>query len=188
MTLTGRPGTEKDGYSSPYDEVSRIPLIMRYPGVLRPSTVWRSGVSLVDLMPTILDAAGVYGRLGANLSKRSLLPHLQSGRDVWRGPLVMQNVSRQKLGGAYFEDRAIRTQSWKLILRKFEAESAGPAAELYDMDVDPAESHNLYASAAHRTTVGELTAQLRNWGEENGDALAVELASRTRQSAAGGGP
>jgi arylsulfatase A-like enzyme len=90
----------------------------------------------------------------------------------------MQNVSRQKLGGAYFEDRALRTQGWKLILRKFEAESAGPAAELYDMEADPAESHDLYGSGAHRGRVSELTAQLRKWGEENGDPLSVELASR----------
>ena len=176
MTLEGRPGTEKDGYSSPYDEVSRIPLILRYPPLLRPR-VWRSGVSLVDLAPTILDAAGVYGRLGAGARDRSLMPSLESGRDEWRGPLVMQNVSRRQLGGAYFEDRAIRTERWKLILRKFDGPSTGPAAELYDMEADPGESRDLYASSNHRATVSSLAAQLRKWGEENGDALSVELAS-----------
>jgi choline-sulfatase len=177
MTLSGRPGTEKDGYSSPYDEVSRIPLLMRFPPALRPSTVWRSGVSLVDLMPTILDAAGVYGRLGADLRGRSLLPHLESGRDAWRGPLVMQNVSRRQLGGAYFEDRAIRIRQWKLILRKFEGPSEGPAAELYDVEADPAESHNLYTAAEHRPVAADLAAQLGKWGEDNQDALSVELAA-----------
>jgi arylsulfatase A-like enzyme len=173
MTLSERPGTERDGYSSPYDEVSRIPLILRYPRLLRGGTVWQGGASLVDLAPTILDAAGVYGRLGESPGPRSLLPDLREGRDRWRGPIVMQNISRQELGGSYFEDRAIRTERWKLILRKFDKVSEGPAAEFYDLGQDPGETQEVMTQ--NGATVRELAGQLRKWGEETGDKLAVEL-------------
>jgi arylsulfatase A-like enzyme len=176
MTLAARAGTEAGGYSSPYDEVSRIPLLMRYPPLLRGGTAWQSGVSLVDVMPTILDAAGVFGLAGRNPRERSLLPHLQAGRDQWRGPLIMQNISRRPLGGSYFEDRAIRTEKWKMILRKFDGESSGPRGELYDMQADPAEKTDLFRSPQHRDVVKELSGELARWGKQTGDALAVELA------------
>jgi arylsulfatase A-like enzyme len=181
VTSGERPGTGPHGYSTPYEEASHIPLLMRYPPRLKPGVVWRSGVSLVDVMPTILDVCGVESRLDGrflNLAERSLLPHLEAGRDDrWRGPLVMMNHSPRPLGGALFEDRAIRTERWKLILREFVGPSEGPAGELYDLRADPEETSDLFAAAAQQQVVRDLKAQLKHWGEKHGDELAVRLAS-----------
>ena len=54
MTLRKYPGTGVHGYSSPYDEVSRIPLVMHWPDGLPRGMVWNSGVGAVDLAPTIM--------------------------------------------------------------------------------------------------------------------------------------
>jgi len=128
------------------------------------------------VMPTILDAAGVFGRAGWSPRAGSLLPHLQTRRDHWRAPLIMQNIAARPLGGSHFEDRAIRTEKWKMILRKFDGESTGPRAELYDMPADPAEKTDLFGSPQHREVVKELAGELSRWGKQAGDALAMELA------------
>ena len=181
MTLRKYPGTGVHGYSSPYDEVSRIPLVMHWPDGLPRGMVWNSGVGAVDLAPTIMDAAGAVGRLQGRympLEERSLLPDLQAKRDRWRMPLVMMNHCQRLYEGAYFEDRAIRTERWKLILRRFKAYSEGSPGSLHDMQADPEERNDLYGDPAHQETVADLSRQLMAWGERHGDPLAMELASR----------
>ena len=57
------------------------------------------------------------------------------------------------------------------------------ASELYDLDADPYELVNLYASAPHRATVIELEAELQAWLEQTGDtdfAAPVSEAFRER--------
>lgn len=46
-----------------------------------------------------------------------------------------------------------------------------------DMRENPGETKNLYASRSN--VVRRLATQLRGWGEEQGDALAVELGRRS---------
>ena len=175
-TWVDRPGTLA-GMSIAYDEAARLPLIMHCPRLLPKGVTWGSGVSMVDLMPTILHAANVYGRLGEDYSSRSLLPDLQAGRDEWKRTIVIQNISQKGIDGVLFEERALRTERWKLILRKFGARPKMRADELYDMRSDPGEKKNLYASRGD--VVKRLAAQLRRWGEKHGDTLAAELGRRS---------
>ena len=65
-----------------YDEAARLPLIMHYPRVLPAGLIWRSGVSSVDLMPTIMHAAGLFGRLDEDYTDRSLIPDLLSADET----------------------------------------------------------------------------------------------------------
>ncbi|MBI3697876.1 MAG: sulfatase-like hydrolase/transferase [Acidobacteria bacterium] len=187
-TWIDRPGTV-DGMSIAYDDASRIPLILRYPPLLPQGAVWKPGVSLVDLAPTILDTAGVTsyspvlagisGRGGPSIHGRSLLGEIRAGREAWSRSIVMQNISQRALHDSYFEERAIRTEHWKLILRKFDVHPTARDDELYDMRGDPREMKNLYAS--NRAVVQELAAMMRKWGEETGDVLAVELGRRSEE-------
>ena len=159
------------------------------PPLLPQGAVWKGGVSLVDLAPTILDAAGVMsywpvlagisGRGGPSIHGRSLLGEIRSGRDAWSRPVVMQNISQGALHGSYFEERALRTERWKLILRKFDAHPTARDDELYDMRGDPEETKNLYAS--NGAVVQQLAAMLRKWGEETGDSLAMEMGRRSEE-------
>ena len=175
-TWIDRPGTLA-GMSIAYDEAARLPLIMHCPSLLPQGVVWRSGVSLTSLMPTIMHAANIYGRMGVNYTAQSLLPDIKAGRDEWRRTIVIQNICQKGIDGVLYEERALRTERWKLILRKFEASPSKRADELYDMREDPGETKNLYASRAN--VVGRLATQLREWGEEQRDALAVELGRRS---------
>ncbi len=167
-----RPGTV-EGMSVSYDEAARLPLIMHCPSMLPQGLVWESGVSMVDLMPTILHAGNVYGRLRRDYSDQSLLPDIRAGRDEWNRTIVIQNIPQKGINDVMFEERALRTEGWKLILRKFAALPEMRVDELYDMREDPGETRNLYDLRGD--VVKRLATQLGEWGEENGDSLAVEL-------------
>ncbi|MDE0109354.1 MAG: sulfatase-like hydrolase/transferase [Bryobacterales bacterium] len=175
-TWIDRPGTLA-GMSISYDEAARLPLIMHYPRVLPAGVAWQSGVSSVHLMPTIMDAAGLYGRLDEDFSDRSLIADLVSGWDEWSREIVIQNISQKGIDGVLFEERAIRTERWKLILRHFGARPQMRFDELYDMQNDPGETKNLYSD--RQDVVKELAGRLAKWGDQHKDALAVELGRRS---------
>jgi arylsulfatase A-like enzyme len=128
-------------------------------------------------MPTILHAAGVRGRGQTDYSERSLLPAIHAKRDDWRRPVVIQNISQKGIDGLQFEERALRTERWKLILRYFAGLFAKRANELYDMQSDPGETRNLYKERSE--IVRDLARQLVQWGDEQGDDLAVKLGRQT---------
>ena len=180
-TWKDRPGTT-EGIGVAYDEVARIPLIMRLPDVFPKGKVWQSGVSLVDLMPTILDVTNISTALSTHprpdrplIQGRSLIPNIQSGKDVWDRPVVLQNIPMKGIDNSVFEGRAIRTERHKLILRKFDLPPEFRPGELYDLQSDPEESRNLYEDPFHRSVVIDLAHQLQQWGEANKDGVAEEL-------------
>ena len=180
-TWQERPGTS-EGMCVPYDEVARIPLILRYPKAFRPGTRWESGVSSCDLMPTILDAAGVKPVMGTHpsptrpfLHGESLIARVKDRRDEWDRPVVIQNLPQSAIDGSFYEERAMRWRNWKLVLRLFDNRPAIRPGELYDLDADPAETNNLWSSRPE--VVEDLSDRLAAWGEQTRDELAVRLAT-----------
>lgn len=164
----------------PYEEVSRIPLIMRYPKMLPKGKKWESGVSLVDVMPTILEATGVSNQLGppgsglrVNQHGRSLIGAIREGNDNWDRPMVVANIPQKGIDGSYFDERSIRTAQHRLILRKFDLRPEMRPGELYDLKTDPGESRNLYSSQPG--LVKQLARQLADWGRDYRDDLSMEL-------------
>ena len=172
-TWTNRPGST-EGMCVAYEESARIPLIIRYPKTLPQGKVWNSGVSLVDLMPTILEATNVTPAGGANMQGRSLVSLVRSGRDEWDRPIVIQNVPQEGIEGSLYEERAIRNERYKLILRNFQVRPNFRPGELYDLRNDAEESRNLYES--NPQVVKEMAKSLLAWGREKQDARSVQLA------------
>ena len=107
-----------------YDEVVRVPLVLSAPGLLQPAVV-PSQVSLVDLMPTLLDLADapIDG-----LDGRSLRPLVESKEDRDRPAFV---VGTDK--GAVSQ-LALRQPPWKLTVHVHSGEE-----EAYRLDEDPGE-------------------------------------------------
>ncbi len=170
-----RPGTYQ-GMSIAYDDAARLPLIMHCPSILPKGITWKSGVSSVDIMPTIMHAAGLYGYGRESYVDRSLLPDIQAGRDEWSRTIVIENISQKGIEGMQSVERALRTKRWKLILRDFPAAPGQRVDELYDMENDPDERRNLFASKTD--VVKKLAAELAAWGDEHQDPLAIRLGRR----------
>jgi N-sulfoglucosamine sulfohydrolase len=107
-----------------YDEIVQLPLILSAPGRLEPGVVG-SQVRSVDLVPTLLDLAGLPAR---ETDGASLLP-LVEGSERGDRPAVIAGTDRGQL-----TKLAVRMPPWKLIL---EIESG--EEEAYRLDLDPRE-------------------------------------------------
>jgi len=109
----------------------------------------RELVSLVDLPPTLLDAAGL--PVPETMQGRSLLPLLRGGggETPWPEEVFVQ-ISEAEVG------RAVRTRRWKYAVRAEKADPVGDAGSdvytesfLYDLQSDPYELENLVAHSSH---------------------------------------
>ncbi|MDX1980861.1 MAG: sulfatase-like hydrolase/transferase [Bryobacteraceae bacterium] len=181
---TPRPGTA-EGMCTAYEESARIPMILRYPKTLPTGRVWRSGVTLCDLAPTILEAAGVEAVVGGIVDAvagspfqgRSLIGQIREGNDDWRRPVVIENIPQTAISGSLYEERAIRTERYKMILRRFDNRPENRAGEIYDLLDDAQETKNIWGRQPQ--LMERLAEQLVGWGRDYRDPLSVELGEWT---------
>jgi arylsulfatase A-like enzyme len=182
-----RPGSYR-GMGIAYDEAARIPMIMHWPGGLPGGVTWDSGVSLVDLAPTILGAANINtksrimeiitGRIGSPFHGRDLVAEINSGRDDWPVPVFMQNVPEAAIENSWFDERAMRSERWKLVLREFNADPRARSNALFDLQNDPGEAENLYGDPSYRDQLkAQLTLMLEH-AEKLRDDLSIKLAKK----------
>ncbi|MEO6916570.1 MAG: sulfatase [Chitinophagaceae bacterium] len=134
-----------------YEESFRTPMVMRYPGVIKPGTVNNNFVLNLDIAPTMLEAAGV--AIPKDMQGESMLPLLKKtgkGRDV--------------LYYHYYENGehsvspqfGIKTKRYKLI-RFYKRVNSW---ELFDLQKDPNEMHNLYGKKGYEKITDDLHKQL----------------------------
>jgi len=132
-----------------YDEVLHVPLIMRHPAL---PTGWRSATPamLVDVMPTILELAGLPPP--AAIDGQSLVPRVRDGgRDG--GP----DGYAEHLG-SIAEARTVVDDGWKLIVVR---EGGRQWSELYDMRADRGEERDLLADGQAPPDVAGEAQRLR---------------------------
>ncbi|MBM3459622.1 MAG: arylsulfatase, partial [Armatimonadetes bacterium] len=132
------------------------PLIARWPaGIRAPGRLDRSVGHVMDLMPTLLDVAGVtYPR---RLESRELLP--LDGRS-FRPALEKRTLPERTVGWEHEGNRAIRVGDWKLVA------SYRRPWELYDLRRDRTETRDLAAEQPER--VRTLTASWQRWADDLG--------------------
>lgn len=137
-----------------YEEAIRIPLLIRYPRLIRAGTTIDEFALSIDLAPTVLELAGVTSE--REFDGRSLKPLLTGSppRD-WRTSFLIQYNSDTVFPRVHrMGYRAIRTARWKYI-RYRELDGMD---ELYDLLNDPYEMQNVISESPD--TVRELNAGL----------------------------
>ena len=142
-----------------------VPLIVRWPSIVRPGSVSNALVSLMDIFPTFLDILDIEPS-ALKLDGVSLLPLLHGQQpQAWRDALFdaydMHAYTRYQ--GSEDSMRMIRTEAWKLVLHLKHAN----AHELYDLKRDPGEHENLYGSLAVATKQQSLQRRLHIWMRQN---------------------
>ncbi|MCK4991801.1 MAG: sulfatase-like hydrolase/transferase, partial [Bacteroidales bacterium] len=119
-----------------YEESLHVPLIIRYPGKVKPATVSDDFVSVLDFAPTFLDYAGI--EENSQFQGQSIKPVLSGTTpDDWKSAHFYHYFAQFEVPSHY----GIRTNDYKLIYF-YEAEQE-PKWELYDMKNDPKEMVNL---------------------------------------------
>jgi arylsulfatase A-like enzyme len=143
---------------STHNSSIRIPLIIEGPGFDRGEPISEL-VGIIDIAPTLLDAAGVAAPAG--MKGRSLIPLLKDAkaRDAWPNQQFIQ-ISESMTG------RAIRTQDWTYCVADISGATQQPAAatyheyQMYDQRADPNELVNLAGRQEYRAKADELRDQL----------------------------
>ena len=155
----------------------RVPAVLRGPGFEGGNRI-EEPVSLIDLPPTLLDAAGLSAP--DEMEGRSVRPLLgEPGADDWKDDVFIQLISGAEVG------RALRTPRWKYGVHAPEASpNDDPQPDtyeeryLYDLHRDPYEQTNLIARHAYRDRAATLRTRLRE-RIETVEAQDVEITPRT---------
>jgi arylsulfatase A-like enzyme len=153
-----------------HDSSLRVPTALVGPGFDGGGRI-NDLVSLIDLPPTLLDAAGI--TLPAEMQGRSILPLLRGERAGWQQEVFAQ-ISESHVG------RCIRTARWKYSVIAVEANgwsdmNADEYAEecLYDLFADPYELNNLVTLDAFEQVKTNLRARLIQRMQEAGERAPV---------------
>lgn len=141
------------GKQNMYEHTIGVPLVLSGPSV-RPGAKLETPCYLRDLFPTVCELCGI--EAPQDIDGRSVKPALEGKA----GP-------HEFLVG-YFQDvqRMIRTDRLKLIrYPKLGRE------QLFDLQADPEELHDLSEIVNHKAVVGDLRDKLRRWLAQHGDPL-----------------
>jgi len=138
-----------------YDIITRTPLIVWAPGRFAPRVV-DDLVQQIDLAPLIMELAGV--PVPESWETHSLLPALR-GDPSWEGrDFVYAEQARDGILTGTPMMTMVRNRDWKLV--HFLGCEDG---QLYDLNADPGEIHNLWWNPAYKTEREALLAELRDW-------------------------
>jgi choline-sulfatase len=130
-----------------YEWSARVPLLVRLPGAAEAGRRVPAPVSLVDLLPTLLDLTGVSAAGRAPMDGDSLMPEL-SGRDRDEERPVFSEYHLEKVWAPCF---MVRRGGWKYI------HIVGHPGQLFDLEHDPGEWENL----SGRPEVAAIEEELR---------------------------
>jgi len=151
-----------------FENSSRVPLVVVNPhGSSRPRS--SALVSLVDLLPTMMDIAGdePFVDSPGKLDGNSLIPLMQPGKDArWDNAVISEYTGE----GTCAPVRMLRRDQFKLIY------THGEADLLFDLAADPLELNNLGASPEFADQIASMKAELlSDWNPD-------EIAKLARQS------
>jgi len=159
----------REGKGFAYEGGIRVPMLVRWPGVVKPKSICSTLVHVVDLLPTRLEAAGAKGSVPPvhPLDGVSLLPLLR-GRSIPTRPLYWY-MPFYDLNWAATPSAVIRDGDYKLIEYfgdYFEAQEGDryvtrPRLELYNLKLDLSEKRNLAEQEPTRTA--RMRTQLHAW-------------------------
>jgi choline-sulfatase len=137
-----------------YEELIHVPLILRWPGQLQAGQRISALTELIDLAPTLLDAAGAERYPG--MQGHSLLPLLRGEPGAFKRDDIyceFYNANFSYRPGAH--TTMIRNERYKLAVAHGQ-----PTGELYDLQNDPHEHCNVWSDPANLQTRAELLQKL----------------------------
>ncbi|NQU25329.1 MAG: sulfatase-like hydrolase/transferase [Candidatus Nealsonbacteria bacterium] len=138
----------RGGKGSVWEGGHRVPAVAWWPGKIKPGTLSDDLCISLDVMPTMLDLAGVPLPKGLKLDGVSLAPLLLQGKSLGRRQL-------------FWEGTAMRDGPWKLVVRA-RGFTDGPA--LFNLDDDLGEQNNLAEQQGDR--VRQMRAAIEAWKQD----------------------
>ncbi len=181
----------------PYDSGTKVPMIVRWPGVIEPGTVIDDLVSSIDLGPTVLSLANV--PIPEHMQGKAFLG--AQAEEPWEYVFS----ARDRFDESYDMVRSVRNKKWRYMrnyypnkpyvvwvpyrnqspimqeLLRLQAEgnlegpqklwfqNTRPPEELYDTEKDPHNINNLANDPQYQDVLMEMREVLDHWRLESGD-------------------
>jgi N-sulfoglucosamine sulfohydrolase len=174
------------------EQGTKVPFIVRWPGIVKPESTSSTLLNFVDVLPTFLEAANT--KIPETIDGKSFLKTLKGSEekihDYIYGVQTNQNIQACKI----FPSRMVRGEKLKLIinfnaLEKLDTNLGDnpiinefitigantfpntPYEELYDLSVDPYQTNNLANNPSYKTQKEELARALKTWMISQNDFL-----------------
>ena len=139
-----------------YENSMRVPMLIRYPKMIKPKTRIKKQCLNIDMAPTILDMAGI--EIPDYMQGDSMLGLLSGKPEAdWRTSILFEYYLDTYWPYAGPNQIAVRTDRYKLV----DAFLKNDIDELYDLELDPGEMTNLINSEAHDDIEDNLRAEAK---------------------------
>ncbi len=136
-----------------------IPAVIRWPkGIQKPNRVVDDMIAITDFAPTLLEASGI--SVSQSFSGKSLMDYLQNTQRI---PIHTAHHTQTNGNELYGIQRSVMTRKWKYVYNGFDYD------ELYNMQDDPEELHNLAKDPAYRSVIRGLAKQLWQFAKNHKD-------------------
>jgi arylsulfatase A-like enzyme len=158
-----------------YEESLHNPFIVRYPKEVQPGSVNDNFINNIDIAETFLDYAGI--PIPSDMQGRSFRPLLQGKTPSdWKDFLYYrywENGTTHKVYSHY----GVRDRRYKLIYyycdplkqKGAHKDPHEPMWELFDLEKDPYELHNVYDKSEYIDIVKKMTSELNEIQQKLGD-------------------
>jgi len=184
-----------------YDSGTHVPLLVRWPGHIQPGTVRDDLVSFIDFAPTMLALGGVaaptnmHGQVFLGPRRAPDRKYVFAARDRMDETPDRIRAVRSKdfqyirnfhpelpyAQRIQYMEEMPTMREWRRLnaegklneTQKLFFAPTKPTEELYDVNADPDEVHNLAADPKYAATLGELRAALDRWLAETHDMGAI---------------
>lgn len=147
-----------------FDLSLRVPLIVRWPGVVQAGTKIEQLISNVDTFASVLGMLEVPPPPDYKQHGQDFTPLLRGEKTPWRDAAFAQYDLHN---GSLAFMRSIRTERWHLVRHHLTIGSD----ELYDLMNDADEMKNLHGDAKHRAVRDQLQQQLTEWQRSIDDPI-----------------
>jgi uncharacterized sulfatase len=147
-----------------FDLSLRVPLLVRWPGVVKPGTDIDAPVSNIDTFASYLGMLKVPMPPGYKQEGKDFSPLLRGEKVAWRKEVFAQ-YDLHNSGLAFM--RSVQTEHYHLVRHHF----SNYMDELYDLKEDPGETKNLYHNARYREVRDQLQASLTQWQRSINDPI-----------------
>jgi arylsulfatase A-like enzyme len=154
-----------------YEQAIRVPLIFRGPGIKKET--FDTPVSHLDIMPTLLEMVGI--SYPDDLDGISLRKCLAEGTPPPERPIFSQYSGNPAVGDIR---RAVITRKFKFVY------DPQDLLELFDLEADPLEMHNLAGHPENTPLMRRLFCQCKKWAETHNDWVQFSETAIERHSEA----
>ncbi len=173
LATTNKPLRAGKGHI--YEGGIKVPVFVRWPGVIEKKTITETIITGMDYFPTILEMCGLSAEPGNHIDGKSFVPALKGNKINNDRPFYWHQIAARPTSTGDHNSSVIRIGDYKL--HHFLDDNR---IELYDLGKDPFEKNNIADEFPEITS--EMDVKLQNWKKEVNAAEVKKKKNKSKKS------